>query len=57
MKLLPFEKNFYNESSIVQQRTSLDIQQFLTNNQITIHGNAPRPIFHFNEVNFPGKFF
>ena len=57
MTLFKFEKNFYQESSIVTQRSPLDIQQFLSNNQITIQGNAPRPIFHFNEVNFPGKFF
>ncbi len=35
----------------------MDIQQFLTNNQITIDGNAPRPVFNFNEINFPGKIF
>ena len=34
----------------------MDIQQFLTNNQITIDGNAPRPVFNFDETNFPGKF-
>ena len=52
-----FEKNFYNESSIVQNRSIVDIQHFLINNQITIDGNAPRPIFYFNEINFPGKIF
>ncbi|CAF4741494.1 unnamed protein product, partial [Rotaria sp. Silwood2] len=30
-----------------------DIQNFLTNNQITIDGNAPRPLFNFDEANFP----
>jgi hypothetical protein len=56
MNLENFEKNFYHQSPIVQNRSIIDIQQFLTNNQITIDGNAPRPIFHFNEINFPGKF-
>jgi hypothetical protein len=56
MILSNFEKNFYNESPIVQNRSMIDIQNFLTNNQITIDGNAPRPVFNFNEINFPGKF-
>jgi hypothetical protein len=57
MNLSNFEKNFYQQSPIVENRSINDIQQFLINNQITIDGNAPRPIFHFNEINFPGKFF
>lgn len=55
MILSTFEKNFYNESSIVKNRSFEDIQQFLINNRITIDGNnAPRPVFNFNELNFPG---
>lgn len=57
MNLKNFEKNFYHESSIVQNRSSNDIQQFLNNNQITIEGKAPRPVFNFNEINFPGNKF
>ncbi|CAF0772943.1 unnamed protein product [Adineta steineri] len=48
-----FEKNFYIESPIVQHRSMEDIQQFLSNHQITIDGNAPRPVCNFNEINFP----
>jgi hypothetical protein len=55
MILSNFEKNFYHESPAVQSRPIPEIQQFLINNQITIDGNAPRPIFNFNEINFPGK--
>lgn len=55
MSLSNFEKNFYNESSIVQSRSLNDIQQFFMGNQITIDGNAPRPVLNFNEINFPGK--
>ncbi len=57
MNLSNFEKNFYIESPIVQNRSMIDIQQFLIDNQITIDGNSPRPIFNFNEINFPGKFY
>ncbi|CAF3498114.1 unnamed protein product [Rotaria sp. Silwood1] len=53
MILSNFEKNFYIESPIVQNRSMTDIQHFLTNNQITIDGNAPRPLFNFDEANFP----
>ena len=34
----------------------MDIQPFLQENQVTIEENALRPVFDFNEVNFPGKF-
>ncbi|CAF0891940.1 unnamed protein product [Adineta ricciae] len=53
LNLANFEKNFYSESPIVQNRSVTDIQSFLTNNRITIDGHAPRPIFNFDEANFP----
>ncbi|CAF1195253.1 unnamed protein product [Rotaria magnacalcarata] len=53
MILSNFEKNFYIESPLVQNRSMTDIQQFLTKNQITIDGNAPRPLLNFDEANFP----
>ncbi|CAF3342218.1 unnamed protein product [Rotaria socialis] len=53
MILSNFQKNFYIESPLVQNRSVTDIQQFLTKNQITIDGNAPRPLLNFDEANFP----
>ncbi|UJR09042.1 hypothetical protein I4U23_013291 [Adineta vaga] len=53
INLANFEKNFYLEAPIVQNRSVTDIQSFLTDNRITIDGHAPRPIFNFDEINFP----
>ncbi|CAF2693064.1 unnamed protein product [Rotaria sp. Silwood2] len=41
----------YPKNTKISYKT--DIQNFLTNNQITIDGNAPRPLFNFDEANFP----
>lgn len=55
LNLPPVEKDFYKEHEIVGQRSQSEIDQYITENEITLKGeNIPRPIFEFNESTFPG---
>lgn len=49
-----FQKNFYEEHHIVSSRSEEDIQAYLVEKEVVTKGrNVPRPVFSFNEVNFP----
>uniref|UniRef100_A0A915IAC9 RNA helicase n=1 Tax=Romanomermis culicivorax TaxID=13658 RepID=A0A915IAC9_ROMCU len=53
-KLTLIKKKFYAEKRSVSERPIDEIQQFLAENEIKIHGqDAPKPIFAFNETCFP----
>ncbi|XP_057657012.1 ATP-dependent RNA helicase p62-like [Diorhabda carinulata] len=51
--LKPFKKNFYAAHLDVANRSPHEIQQYRKSKEITVDKNAPRPIQHFNEANFP----
>ena len=52
--LLKFKKDFYIEHENVTDRDDDEIQDFLDENQITVDGDAvPRPVYTFDEANFP----
>lgn len=54
VELTPFQKNFYTENSTVKDRSQSDIDKFREEHQITIKSSyAPRPIFAFEEAQFP----
>ncbi|XP_076801512.1 putative ATP-dependent RNA helicase DDX5 [Clavelina lepadiformis] len=53
-KLIPFQKEFYQEHPAVSNRPSSAIQEFYRQNEITVEGNdIKHPVFQFTEVNFP----
>ena len=48
------EKNFYVASGVTENRSSMEIKKFLTNNSITIsNGSELNPILTFSEATFP----
>lgn len=51
--LSPFAKDFYNPHPNVVRRPFHEIENFLSSKEITIKGNAPKPIQFFEEANFP----
>ncbi|CAI4223209.1 unnamed protein product [Auanema sp. JU1783] len=52
--LKPIQKNFYHECASVTRREQYEIDQWITKNQVTLEGRGiPRPVFEFNEANFP----
>jgi len=54
MQLSSFQKNFYNEHENVTNKPQKDIDDFRAEHQIIIRSTyAPRPIFNFEEANFP----
>ncbi|XP_058836792.1 uncharacterized protein LOC131693185 [Topomyia yanbarensis] len=57
VKLDPFQKNFFNPSSSVLERSRADVGQYLDKNEITVIGkNIPAPILTFEESGFPKVF-
>ena len=52
-KLIPFQKEFYQESPVVTSRSQAEIDQFYSQKEIHVTGNARKPVFNFNEINFP----
>ncbi|XP_015921958.1 uncharacterized protein [Parasteatoda tepidariorum] len=53
-KLLPFEKDFYNEHPNVQRRSHQEAENFRQHYEITIRGpNVPKPVANFEEGSFP----
>jgi len=54
MELSPFQKNFYTELDTVKNKPQKEIDDFRNEHQIIIRSSfAPRPIFNFEEANFP----
>lgn len=56
IKSLPsINKNLYHEHASVQRRSQSEIDQYLTENEVTLDGeNIPRPIIEFKESTYPG---
>lgn len=51
----PFEKNFYVESEITAMRSHREVEAFLAEHEITVHGNAvdiPKPVLTIGECSF-----
>ncbi|XP_018785840.1 PREDICTED: ATP-dependent RNA helicase DBP2 [Bactrocera latifrons] len=54
IKLTPFEKNFYQPSTTVVERSKNDVDGFLTSNEVTLKGDGiPSPNIEFSEPGFP----
>ncbi|MES1918680.1 hypothetical protein MHBO_000610 [Bonamia ostreae] len=53
LKLAPFQKDFYFEHPEVTERSTGETQKILKENEITIYGNAPKPINTFRESGLP----
>jgi ATP-dependent RNA helicase DDX5/DBP2 len=54
MQLSTFQKNFYTELDTVKNKPQKEIDDFRNEHQIIIRSTyAPRPIFSFEEANFP----
>ncbi|KAH8378999.1 hypothetical protein KR009_002548, partial [Drosophila setifemur] len=53
VQLAPFEKEFYREHATTRNRPDQDVERYRTQHQITVRGQAPNPIEHFDEVCFP----
>ena len=51
-KLIPFQKNFYNESPEVANRSDAEVEEYLTKHQIAVTTNerCPKPIIEFKEA-------
>lgn len=57
-KLEPIQKNFYTESELTRERSHVEIEHFLTEHQITLHGytvDIPKPVLTINECTFLGE--
>lgn len=53
--LVPFKKDFYEESLSVRAMTEQDVAVYRARRDITVEGyDVPRPIRTFMEANFPG---
>lgn len=53
-KLIPFQKEFYHENPVVTNRPQQAIDEFYQQKMITVRGkNTRKPVFNFNEINFP----
>lgn len=54
----PIKKNLYNLHPVVANRKLDEVQKWIADNKVTLNGqNLPRPVFEFDEANFPGNFF
>lgn len=51
----PIIKNFYSESPLIATRPQHITDQFYAQNEMAIHGFAPRPILSFDEIQFPSS--
>lgn len=53
--LTPLQKDFYHEHASVSRRGQGEVDQWLSENNVTLDGqDIPRPVFEFVEGNFPG---
>lgn len=51
---MPFQKDFYKEHPSVTARSHHEVQEFLRKKEISvIGGNAPKPVFYFEEAGYP----
>jgi len=56
--LVPFQKNFYVESPMIQAMSDQQVMQYRASRDITVEGHdVPKPIRAFHEANFPGILF
>ncbi|XP_036335929.1 ATP-dependent RNA helicase dbp2-like [Rhagoletis pomonella] len=54
IKLSPFQKNFYQPSTTVAERSKTDVDGYLTSNEVTLKGDSiPSPSIEFSEPGFP----
>lgn len=54
VQLSDLKKNIYSESPKVASRNQFEVDQWLTNNQVTLSGhNIPRAVFEFDEAGYP----
>ncbi|XP_056630263.1 ATP-dependent RNA helicase p62-like [Diorhabda sublineata] len=53
IQLRPFKKDFYVPHPSVANRSPYEVEQYRRAKEITIDGNAPNPIQHFDEAVFP----
>ncbi|KAG8276282.1 putative ATP-dependent RNA helicase ddx17 [Homalodisca vitripennis] len=51
--LPPLTKDFYTPHPDIVSRSPEEVQAYLASKQITVNGEAPRPIQHFEEASFP----
>uniref|UniRef100_A0A914DX65 RNA helicase n=1 Tax=Acrobeloides nanus TaxID=290746 RepID=A0A914DX65_9BILA len=52
--LTPLQKDFYHEHASVSRRGQGEVDQWLSENNVTLDGqDIPRPVFEFVEGNFP----
>lgn len=54
VQLAPLKKDIYQESQVVSSRPQFEVDQWITQNQVTLSGqHVPRPVFEFNEASYP----
>lgn len=51
MNLIAIKKDFYNPSTVTENRSSDEIQEFRSKTHVTTSSGTPKPIFKFNELN------
>uniref|UniRef100_A0A1B6MSY8 RNA helicase n=1 Tax=Graphocephala atropunctata TaxID=36148 RepID=A0A1B6MSY8_9HEMI len=51
--LPPLAKDFYTPHPDLVNRSEAEVQEYLASRQITVTGEAPRPVQHIEEANFP----
>ncbi|TQE05663.1 hypothetical protein C1H46_008682 [Malus baccata] len=52
--LIPFEKNFYVESSQVEKMSEVEMEEYRKRREITVEGrDVPKPIKSFRDTGFP----
>lgn len=55
-QLPKFEKNFYREHPVVQQRSEEEAEQYRRSHDLTVSGrNVPKATINFEETSFPGR--
>jgi len=52
-KLPPIMKNFYREHPNVTARSMQEVQQYYAEKEISVCGDAPKPVLRFEEAGFP----
>ncbi|XP_054287254.1 DNA topoisomerase 2-like isoform X2 [Macrosteles quadrilineatus] len=52
-KLTTFRKNFYQPHPNTENRPVEELKKFYDTHKIKVYGDAPKPILHFEEANFP----
>ncbi|ESN99524.1 hypothetical protein HELRODRAFT_113643 [Helobdella robusta] len=53
-KILPIEKNFYQEHPDVTNRSMGEVEEYYAEHQVRVRGrDCPKPVLKFEEANFP----